>query len=380
MPRPETRSPSLSRTTSQRWISGPQSARPWSTPRRGPRSTHGEIGVRGDTTVSSPDRAQRPRCDHPGGSPAAIHGHLSPPPPRPTEISSSGTDDRSIGRRCRSPMLRSHREGPPACATTRRPTGLPLSGDGYPTRAGRPTRHGRPLPLAGSFGSPKNHASSMVRGPNRPPTPHRGQICRTKGAPPQCRAGSRGAPRRRTSPTRLLIAGAGVVVLLLVAASLFHYLKASTSGQTGITGAVIGFAPDGTLVTAGERGPGVRFWNTKSGQESRSPLTFVYSGQATLSKDGQTLAVASAGCASHVAPCPQELSEAGGPGSRVRLYSTTTGQQTCVIEQSNDSPYHIVFAPDGKTVALDGFQAAASLWDANSCQQFARLKSPTMPT
>jgi WD40 repeat protein len=183
---------------------------------------------------------------------------------------------------------------------------------------------------------------------------------------------------RRASRARLVVIGAGVLVLLLVAVGAVVYLKTSSSGQTGIPGGVVGFTPDGTLVTTDdEHGPEIRFWNMNTGQETRSPLKLAFSGPPVLSKDGQTVAVWSEGCVAHSPPCPPDWSEAGGPGSRVRLYSTVTGQQTCVIEQSNDSPYNVEFAPDGKTVALSGIQGAASLWDANSCQQTARLKSPT---
>jgi WD40 repeat protein len=140
----------------------------------------------------------------------------------------------------------------------------------------------------------------------------------------------------------------------------------------------VGFTPDGSLVTAwGEHGPQLHFWNLKTGQESRSPLSLAYSGKTAISRDGQTVAVSSDGCAAHVAPCPQSYSEAGGSGSRVRLYNTSTSQQQCVVEQADDSPYNVAFDSRGTTLALSGFQGAASLWDARSCQLIARMKSPS---
>lgn len=183
-------------------------------------------------------------------------------------------------------------------------------------------------------------------------------------------------PVRRRPPAMLWAIGAAVLVALVVAAGVIAKTGSSPRQHSDIAGRVVGFTPDGSLVTADGDRSQIRFWNFKTGQETRKPIKLSFPGGTAISRDGQSVAVASDGCSAHVAPCPQSYFDAGGSGSRVRVYSVASGQQRCVVEQADDSPYNIVFNPAGTLLALSGAAGAASLWDANSCQLIARLKSP----
>ena len=136
-------------------------------------------------------------------------------------------------------------------------------------------------------------------------------------------------------------------------------LKGHTSGVVSVA-----FSPDGKRLASSSGGT-LKLWDTTSGREVLTvneqqvedlSLRFVMS--LVFSPDGKRLAGA-------------DLS----PLARtVRVWDTTTGQETLTLKGHNGEVQSVAFSPDGKRLASAGGDGNVKVWDATNGQETLTLK------
>lgn len=120
----------------------------------------------------------------------------------------------------------------------------------------------------------------------------------------------------------------------------------------------VAFSPDGQTVATGG-GASVRWWDAKTGKETRAPLR--EKGEVTaldFSPDGRTLAV-------------------GNTDNSVRLYDAVSGAAGGELTGHSGQVYAVAFSPDGHTLATGSEDTTVRLWNVADRKGMATLTRHT---
>ena len=122
------------------------------------------------------------------------------------------------------------------------------------------------------------------------------------------------------------------------------------------------FSPDGKRFTFAGADGTVKVWDTTSGQE-------------TITLKGHT------GQGRHVvfSPDGRRLLSAGGLDQTVKVWDAATGRETFSLEGHGAEVVSVSFSPDGKRLASAGRDAVVKVWDASTGQETLTLKALTEP-
>jgi WD40 repeat protein len=116
------------------------------------------------------------------------------------------------------------------------------------------------------------------------------------------------------------------------------------------------FAPEGTLLASGMYDRTVRLWDAVTGEERavlRGTARFLVPLSVSFSPDGRTLAT-------------------GDMGGNLKLWDTATGQEQATLTTYDEEIPALVFAPDGRTLAV-AVGRTAQLWDVQTRKPAAIL-------
>lgn len=165
--------------------------------------------------------------------------------------------------------------------------------------------------------------------------------------------------------TTALVLGAVVAVVLTGAgATTWWWLNRSSIDEPVTTVAVTApvvpgmlgaFDPSGTLLTID--GDLIRFWDTGTRTEARTPLEHADASRIELTPDGELLAA---------------LCDCRGNSGEIDLIDVDTGNTVCEIADARVG-FDMAFSPDGRSLATGGDDVAL-IWDTTTCAQTAQLQ------